>query len=80
MEAEGRCDASPSRRGGEGQMKLKPFKAWLLFDFDGTYVPSIHTTRERAVSERDHVNLRDAKWRIIRVVVRRVDTRAKNGR
>lgn len=56
-------------------MKLKPFKAWLLWDAEGTYVPTIHLTRRDATLERNENRYRDAKWRIGRVVVRSTSTR-----
>ena len=56
-------------------MKLKPFKAWMLYDFTGTYAPSVHTTRTRAVQERDFMDYSDAKWRIVRVNIRPIDSR-----
>lgn len=50
---------------------MKPFKAWLLVDEEGTYSPTMHITRREAEKERqDHATLIDAKWRIVRVIVR----------
>lgn len=55
---------------------MKPFKAWLLTDDENTYQPSLHFTRADAIRERRSVsNLIDAKWRVVRVVVRAVDKR-----
>ena len=57
-------------------MKLKPFKAWLLWDADGTYEGTLHYTRASAVSEKqDQSFLRDAKWRIARIEVRGAERR-----
>ena len=51
-------------------MKLKPFKAWLLWDATETYAPTIHATKGQAQDwKKQPVALRDAKWRIDRVVV-----------
>lgn len=51
-------------------MKLKPFKAWLLWDATDTYEPTLHWKRASAQSEKQEQSfLRDAKWRISRVVV-----------
>ena len=53
-------------------MKLKPFKAWLVHDAEGTYVPSLHLARREAKEHAYGSNyLRDAKWRVVRVIVRR---------
>lgn len=54
-------------------MKIKPFRAWLLWDAEGTYATILHATRKHAEDDRRENNYRDAKWRIIRVIVRRAD-------
>lgn len=49
---------------------MKPFKAWLVFDAAGTYVPSMHMTRRDAKEHASGWNyLRDGKWRVVRVKV-----------
>ena len=54
-------------------MKLKPFKAWLLLDAEGTFVPGLHLTRRNAEEEAEQWHyLRDAKWRVVRVEVKPV--------
>ena len=59
-------------------MKLKPFKAWLVVDAKGTYVPTLHLTRREAKTEiGDQQFIRDAKWRVVRVDVRPTSTGAK---
>jgi hypothetical protein len=49
---------------------ISPFKAWLLWDADGTYESTLHHTRACAESEKRDNPYRDAKWRIMRVEVR----------
>lgn len=52
-------------------MKLKPFKAWLLWDAEGTYSPHMHITRKEAQADKaENSHLIDAKWRIARVQVK----------
>jgi hypothetical protein len=51
--------------------KFKPFKSWLLWDEDGTYISSLHSSRRHAREEAKEHQYRDAKWRVIRVVIRR---------
>jgi hypothetical protein len=48
---------------------VKTFKAWLLLDVSGTYFPSLHATRREADFDRVRSKLRDADWRIVRVLV-----------
>jgi len=59
---------------------MKPFKAWLLVDDKGTYSPAMFVTRREAQAElRDHKDLIDAKWRIVRVTVRKADRGRASG-
>ena len=59
---------------------MKPFKAWLLVDRQGTYSPTMHITRREAKLYRDDgPRLIDATWVIVRVIVRRVDRSNKVG-
>lgn len=52
---------------------MKPFKAWLLYDATDTYAPTLHFSRALATSERVYLAFhRDAKWRVVRVIVSRV--------
>jgi hypothetical protein len=52
---------------------MKPIKAWLVVDVEGTYVPTLHLTRREAQTEiADQAFLRDAKWRVVRVEVREI--------
>lgn len=52
-------------------MKLKPFKMWLLWDAEDSYMPSLYGSRKHALEEKERSkHLRDAKWRVTRVVVR----------
>jgi hypothetical protein len=47
---------------------MKSFKAWLVVDDEGTYVPTLHMTRREAQTEiKDQQFLRDAKWRVVHV-------------
>lgn len=49
---------------------MKPFKAWLLLDAKGTYVPGLYMTKRRAEEEASVWEfLRDARWRVVRVKV-----------
>lgn len=60
-----------------GGVKVKPFEAWLVMDSEGTYVPSLHMTRRDAKEHAAGSNyLRDAKWRVVRVIVRRAPNSA----
>jgi hypothetical protein len=53
---------------------MKPFYAWLMVDDEGTYSPVMHITRREAMKDKqDHSHLIDAKWRVVRVKVMRVD-------
>lgn len=57
---------------------MKPFQAWLLLDAEGTYSPHMHMTRKEAEADKRAFNyLRDARWRVVRVLVRRVDRTVK---
>lgn len=56
-------------------MKRKPFKAWLLWDAEGTYRDFLCPTRSDAKAEARDMPYRDAKWRITRVIVHPTDTR-----
>jgi hypothetical protein len=51
--------------------KFKQFKSWLLWDAEGTYIPSLHRTRREAREDAKEHQYRDAKWRVIRVLIRR---------
>jgi len=49
---------------------MKQFKAWLLLDAQGIYVPGLHMTRREAEEEAERWDyLRDTKWRVVRVSV-----------
>lgn len=51
--------------------KLKPFKAWLATDREGTYAPTLHMTRREAIQDtKSWSYLRDAKWSVVRVTVK----------
>lgn len=57
---------------------MKPFKAWLLLDGEGTYVPGLHMTRRSAAEEAASWSyLRDAKWRVMRVEIRPLERTTK---
>jgi hypothetical protein len=57
---------------------MKPFKAWLLVDDNGTYSPSMYITRREAQAEmEDRIYIEDAKWKIVRVEIRSASTRSK---
>ena len=59
----------PERR----ERRMKPFKAWLLVDDGGTYLRSLHLERHQAASKRElWRDVKDTKWRIIRVEIREV--------
>jgi len=52
-------------------MTFKPFKSWLLWDATDTYSPTLHFTRYEAEREKASLTMIDAKWRIVRVEVRK---------
>lgn len=53
---------------------MKPFKAWLMLDAMDNYVPTLYENRRHAKEEAARLkHLRDAKWKVVRVVVRRAD-------
>lgn len=61
---------------------MKAFKAWLVVDHTDTYVPTLHLTKREAQTEiADQTFLRDAKWRVVRVIVRPTPntTKERNG-
>lgn len=59
-------------------MKIKPFKAWLLWDAEGTYSPIMYITRREAEADRKENDYIDAKWKIVRVIVH-PQSEAKDG-
>ena len=75
MHASCRREGSVRRPHASAEVKVKPrltpFKAWLLWDAEGTYVPSLHTRRRYAREDKAAYGYRDARWRITRVIVRR---------
>ena len=68
-------ERTPTERGKA--VKFKPFKAWLLWDADGTYVPTLWLQRISARREKEQHVYRDAKWRITRVSVISPSTEGK---
>lgn len=55
-------------------MKLpKPFTAWMLYDANDVYEPTLHWKRNSAEADKRHnAHILDAKWRICRVNVRAI--------
>lgn len=62
--------SAPIERTKVKRKKIKPFRAWMVVDDNGTYRPEIFLTRQDAVYDKlGQSDIKDGKFRVVRVWV-----------